>query len=138
MTTKPQTRKVVDLRKATEPDDLTTPFICEYCDIKLIPYFDIKKEFITTGKLYQCGKCGQIKDTAAKYNMKRQEELTTKGDNSNVFITHFRQPPKPKKEKFDIDKGDDLMYKGMGMHIVRTRITLGGKVLRDDREQQPR
>jgi hypothetical protein len=132
---KPQPRKLIDLRKATEPDDATTTFICEYCDVKLIPYFDIKHEFITSGKLYQCGRCGQIKDTTARYDMKRQEELTTKGDNNNVFVTHLRQSPNPRKPKFDIDKGDDLMYKGMGMHIVRTRITVGGKIVRDDREQ---
>ena len=124
-------RKVIDLRKATDPDN--DIYICEYCDCRLIPYFDVKGEHITRGKLFQCGKCGQIKDTAAKHNIKREEELTTKGDNANnLFITHFRQSPKPKPEKFDIDKGDDLMYKGMGMHIVRTRITVGGKIVRDD------
>ena len=122
-------RKVIDLRKLTDPDDNT--FICEYCDCRLIPYFDTKGERLTTGKLFQCGKCGQIKDTSYN-NLKRPEELTSKGDNLNLSITHLRQPVKPKPKQFDIDPGDDLMYRAQGFHIVRTRITVNGKIVRDD------
>ena len=127
--------KVIDLRKLTDPDDNT--FICEHCDCRLIPYFDIKGEYLTAsgGKLFQCGKCGQIKDTSNQgiYNMKRPEQLTTRGDTANnLFITHWRQPTRPTPKPFDIDPGDDLAYKAMGFHIVRTRITLNGKILRDD------
>jgi len=126
-------RKVIDLRKITDPDDNT--YICEYCDVRLIPYFDVKGERITRGKLFQCGKCGQIKDTSYN-NLKRPEQLTARGDNLNLFITHLRQPQPQKPKKFDIDPGDDLMYKGMGFHIVRTRITVNGKILRDDYDSQ--
>lgn len=127
--------KVIDLRKALDPDD--NIYICEHCDCRLIPYFDKKGEYLTApgGKLFQCGRCGQIKDTSGvgKYDMKRPEQLTSRGDNaSNLFITHFRQPAKPKPKQFDIDPGDDLAYKAMGFHIVRTRISVGGKILRDD------
>lgn len=121
--------KIIDLRKATEPDN--DIYICEYCDCRLIPYLDINGERLTTGKLFQCGKCGQIKDTS--YNdLKRPEQLTARGDNANIFINHIRQPQKPTKPKFDIDPGDDIMLKGQGFHIVRTRITVNGKIVRDD------
>ena len=127
--------KVIDLRKITDPDDTT--FICEYCDCRLIPYFDIKGEYITApgGKLFQCGKCGQIKDTSGEniHSMKRPEQLTTRGDTANnLFITHWRQPQRQQAKPFDIDPGDDQMYKGMGFHIVRTRISVAGKIVRDD------
>ena len=127
--------KVIDFRKALEADD--DIFICEHCDCRLIPYFDVKGAYITApgGKLFQCGKCGQIKDTSGQgiKDMKHPEQLTTRGDNTNnLFITHWRQPTKPGIKPFDIDPGDDQMYKGMGFHIVRTRITVNGKILRDD------
>lgn len=128
-------RKVIDLRKALDPDN--DIYICEDCDCRLIPYFDKKGEYLTApgGKLFQCGKCGQIKDTSGgKFDIKRPEQLTTRGDNqNNLFITHWRQPAKPKPKQFDIDPGDDAMYKGMGFHIVKTRITSGdGRILRYD------
>ena len=127
--------KVIDFRSLTDPDDNT--YICEHCDVRLIPYFDVKGQYLTApgGKLFQCGKCGQIKDTSGqgKLDMKHPEILTTRGDNANnLFITHWRQPQPTKPKPFDIDPGDDLMLKGMGFHIVRTRITLNGKILRDD------
>ena len=126
--------KVIDLRKALEADDDT--FICEHCDCRLIPYFDVKGEYITApgGKLFQCGKCGQIKDTSGvgKYNMKHPEILTSRGDNAQMFITHWRQPQRQQPKPFDIDPGDDATLKGQGFHIVRTRITINGKILRDD------
>ena len=122
-------RKVIDLRKATDPDDNT--YICEYCDLRLIPYFDVSGERITTGKLFQCGKCGLIKDTSYS-DLKRPELLTSKGDNINLAITHVRAETKGKPKQFDIDPGDDLMYKGMGFHIVKTKITVDGRILRND------
>lgn len=126
----PPSRKVIDLRKATEADDDT--YICEDCDIPLIPYYDIKGERLTRGKLYQCGRCGIIKDTTAD-NLKRPEQLTARGDNLNVFFNQPRSTTnKGKPEPFDIDKGDDLMLKAQGFHIVKTRITVGGKIVRND------
>lgn len=127
--TKPK-RRVIDLRKATSPDDDT--YICEYCDIRLIPYFDINHERITTGKLFQCGRCGIIKDTS--YNdLKRPELLQAKGDNMNLFITHVRQTANMGKPKpFDPEPGNDELLKGQGFHVVKTRITVGGKILRND------
>lgn len=127
--------KVIDFRSVTEQSD--DNYICEHCDVRLIPYFDIKGDRLVApgGKLYQCGKCGQIKDTSGQgiHDMKHPEILTTRGDQANnLFITHWRQPQPTKPEPFDIDKGDDQMYKGMGFHIVRTRITINGKILRDD------
>lgn len=128
--------KVIDFRKALDPDN--DIYICEHCDCRLIPYFDIKGERLTApgGKLFQCGKCGQIKDTSGvgKYDIKRPEQLTSRGDNAdNLFITHWRQPPTAKPKQFDIDPGDDQMYKGMGFHIVRTHIVSGdGRTLRND------
>jgi len=128
-------RKVIDFRTALNPDD--DIYICENCDCRLIPYFDIQNKYITApgGKLFQCGKCGQIKDTSGLgiYNMKHPEQLTTRGDNSqNLFITHWRQPTKQTPKSFDIDPGDDQQLKAQGFHIVRTRITVNGKILRDD------
>lgn len=123
-------RKVIDLRKATEADDGI--YICEDCDIQLIPYYDIKGERLTRGKLFQCGRCGIIKDTAGD-DLKHPERLTARGDNLDIFFNQPRSTKqKGKPEPFDLDKGDDLMLKGQGFHIVRTRITVGGKVLRDD------
>ena len=127
--------KVIDLRKLTDLDDNT--FICEYCDCQLIPYFDVKGQYLTApgGKLFQCGKCGQIKDTSGQgiLDMKRPEQLTTRGDNfNNLFITHWRKPSKPAPKQFDIEPGDDAQLKAQGFHIVRTRITVNGKILRDD------
>lgn len=126
--------KVIDLRKALDPDN--DIYICEDCDCRLIPYFDKKGEYLTTpgGKLFQCGKCGQIKDTSGvgKFDIKHPEQLITRGDNQSFFITHWRQPqPTTKPKQFDIDPGDDLQLKASGFHIIRTRITAGGKVLRD-------
>jgi len=124
-------RKVIDLRKATEPDDGI--YICEDCDIQLIPYYDIKGERLTRGSLYQCGRCGIIKDTAGD-NLKRPERLTARGDNLNIFFNQPRSAPanKGKPEPYDLDKGDDLMLKGQGFHIVKTRITVGGKIVRNE------
>lgn len=128
-------RKVIDFRALTDPDDNT--YICEHCDVRLIPYFDVKGQYLTApgGKLFQCGKCGQIKDTSGqgKYDMKHPETLTSRGDtNQNLFITHWRQPQRQQPKQFDIDPGDDLQLKAQGFHIVRTRITVNGKILRDD------
>jgi hypothetical protein len=124
-------RKVIDLRKATEADDGI--YICEDCDIQLIPYYDIKGERLTRGKLYQCGRCGIIKDTSGD-NLKRPEQLTARGDNLNIFFNQPRSTStnKGKQEPYDLDKGDDLMLKGQGFHIVKTRITVGGKIVRND------
>lgn len=133
---KDKQHKIIDLRSlTTNPDN--DIYICEHCDCRLIPYFDVKGKYLTApnGKLFQCGKCGQMKDTSNQgiHNIKRPEQLTSRGDNNNnIFITHWRQPQPKRPEPFDIDKGDDLMLKGMGFHIVRTRITVNGKILRDD------
>lgn len=122
-------RKIIDLRKATEPDDGN--YICEYCDTRLMPYFDVKGERLTSGKLFQCGKCGLIKDTSFN-DLKRPEILTARGDNLNLFINHARPNNKGKPKPFDIDEGDDIQLKAAGFHIVKTRITVGGRVLRND------
>lgn len=129
---KDKKRKLIDLRKATDQSD-NGIYICEYCDIRLIPYHDIEGKRLTRGKLWQCGKCGQIKDTAMD-NLQHPEGLTARGDNQQIFLINARQPARPKPKQFDIDPGDDLTYKDMGMHITHTRITVGGKVVRDDRE----
>jgi DNA-directed RNA polymerase subunit M/transcription elongation factor TFIIS len=123
--------KVIDLRKATDPE--TDVYICEHCDIRLIPYIDTKGERLTRGKLFQCGRCGQIKDTAMD-NIQHPEALTSRGDtNQNIFFTHFRQPQPQKSKPYDPEPMNDEIFKGQGFHIVRTRVVAGdGKVLRDD------
>jgi transcription elongation factor Elf1 len=124
-------RKVVDLRKATDPDD--NIFICEHCDIRLIPYNDIKGERLTRGKLWQCGRCGQIKDTEMD-NLQHPETLTSRGDtNQNVFLKQLRQPQGPKHKPYDPEPNDEANLKAQGFHIIKTRITSGdGKILRYD------
>jgi|SRR5689334_726552 hypothetical protein len=121
--------KIIDLRKAIDPDN--DIYICEHCDVRLIPYFDIKGERLTRGKLFQCGRCGQIKDTTS-HDLQKPESLTSRGDNMNVYFNVVRHDNPVKPKPFDIDPGDDLMYKGQGFHIVRTRITVNGKIVRDD------
>lgn len=122
--------KLIDLRKLTDPDDNT--YICEYDDVRLIPYFDTKGERITRGKLFQCPRCGQIKDTEMD-NLKKPELLIAKGETQPVNMVHLRQSQPQPHQPFDIDSGDDQMYKGMGFHIVKTRIMSGdGRILRND------
>lgn len=123
-------RKVVDLRKATEPDN--DIFICEHCDCRLIPYYDIKGERLTRGKLFQCGRCGEIKDTEMD-NLQRPEALTSRGDiNQSVFFTNFRQLTQSNAKKFDVEN-EELLLKGQGFHVVKTKITSGdGRILRND------
>ena len=123
--------KVIDLRKVTDPD--TDIYICENCDVRLIPYIDKEGKRLTRGKLFQCGRCGQIKDTAMD-NLQHPEALTTRGDiNQNVFFTHFRQQQSIKPKPYDPEPMSDEIMKGQGFHIIRTRVVAGdGKVLRDD------
>lgn len=124
--------KVIDLRKATEPEDGI--YICEHDDTRLIPYHDIEGKRLTRGKLFQCGKCGQIKDTSMN-DLQRPESLVTRGDEQSTFFTMFRQPPTNTKPKpYDPEPMMDQIMKGDGFHIVRTKVVSGdGKVLRDDR-----
>lgn len=126
-----KTKKLIDLRKVTDPDN--DIYICEYCDCRLIPYFDIKGERLTRGKLFQCGKCGLIKDTEMD-NLQKPEALTSKGDTQDIFIQHWRQSANTKHKPAIIDPepGNDDMLKAQGFHVVRTRVTVGGKILRDD------
>lgn len=123
-------RKVIDLRKATEPG--SDIYICEHCDCRLIPYFDIKGERLTRGKLFQCGRCGEIKDTEMD-NLQRPELLTSRGDTNNaIFLTNIRQPQPTKPKPFDVENEDDML-RFHGFHIVKTRITSGdGRILRHD------
>lgn len=122
--------KVIDLRNATQPSEI---YECEYCNTRLIPYHDVEGKRLTRGKLWQCGRCGQIKDTAMD-NLQHPATLTSRGDNNdNIFFKQIRQQSITKKDRIDFDKGDDLMYKGQGFTIMRTRIVSGdGRVLRDD------
>lgn len=122
--------KIIDLRKLTDPDDNT--YICEFCDVRLIPYFDIKGERLTRGKLFQCGKCGLIKDTAMD-NLQRPEQLTSKGDNQAIFFKQIRQPQAVKPKPFDVEEDENLFLIGQNFHVIKTRITSGdGRILRND------
>ena len=126
-------RKVIDLRKATEPDD--DKYVCEYDDIRLIPYFDLKGDRVTRGKLFICPKCGIIKDTELD-NLKHPEQLKSKGDFVEYYIHHARQQIKKKLHETDPEPGNDEMLKAAGFHVVKTRITSGdGRILRSDNYQ---
>lgn len=123
--------RITDLRKFTDASS-SEAYICEHCDIRLIPYHDIKGERLTRGKLWQCGKCGQIKDTAMD-NLQHPEALTSRGDNQDFIFKQFRQPQPTKQKPYDPEPMNDEIMKGQGFHIIRTRVVSGdGKVLRDD------
>lgn len=124
--------KVIDFRKATDLDN--DIYTCENCDIRLIPYHDIEGKRLTRGKLFQCGKCGQIKDTSMD-NLQHPSALVSRGDEQSAFFTMFRQPSpvKQKQQQYDPEPSEDKFMTGNGFHIVRTRIISGdGRVLRDD------
>lgn len=123
--------KVIDLRKATEPNN--DIYICENDDTRLIPYHDIEGKRLTRGKLFQCGRCGQIKDTSMN-DLQHPETLVTRGDEQSTFFTMFRQPPTTTKQPpYDPEPEWDKIATGNGFHIVRTKVMSGdGRVLRDD------
>lgn len=125
--------KVIDLRKLTDPDN--DVYICEQDNVRLIPYHDTEGKYLTRGKLFQCGRCGQIKDTE-RADLQRPETLIARGDtNQNFFFKNWRQESTTKPKQFDIEPGDDLQLQAQGFHITRTRITSGdGKILRDDNQ----
>lgn len=123
-------RKLIDLRKAT--DYYNEVYICEHCDIRLIPYHDIEGTRLTRGKLWQCGRCGQIKDTEMD-SLQHPEQLVSRGDNQTIFFKHIRQSDKPKPKPYDPEPNDLAYTKEAGFHIEKTRITSGdGRILRYD------
>ena len=125
--------KITDLTKATDPQ--SDIYICEYDDVQLIPYYDIKGERLTTGKLFQCPTCGIIKDTSFS-DLKRPEQIISKAQENRFFMENIHVPEsqlsRPRHEPYNIHPADDDMLKGMGGHIVHTRIEVKGRIVRND------
>ena len=123
--------KILDLYQFTKQKE---DYICEYCEIPMLEYHDIKGERITTGQLFQCGKCGIILDTSMD-KIKRPVSLTTNA----LGIPTLENIPfdiKPKKKKqFDIDPQHDEWIKAQGGKIVHSRIVVDGRVVSETRSE---
>jgi len=102
-------------------------------NIRLVPYYDVSGKRLTRGKLWQCPRCGLVKDTEMD-NLQRPEIVVNKAK-ANRFVFEslgtpqlYRSPHQP----VDVDPQDDEAIKSMGGHILHTKIQIHGKTVRND------
>jgi DNA-directed RNA polymerase subunit M/transcription elongation factor TFIIS len=128
--------RITDLTGFTSIDPDDQVLYCFECSIALLPYEDIDGKHLTRGKLFYCGRCGNITDTEAG-QLKYGETFTseaTKAQNAEVMFETIPTLPEPEKhEQFNIEADEEEALKEHGAKILKTRITVGGRVVRDDR-----
>jgi hypothetical protein len=136
-----------------EPGPYEDLVLCVACDVGMIKSFndiispDNNRVLVKKGQYY-CRQCGVIQedDTNTNTNIvattitKKLEttgpRIQQKKPSDNVLFKSIRYDDNNNNtgyKSFDIDPGDDEMYKAQGFHIVSTKITGGdGRVLRRD------
>src|SRR5215831_18333169 len=125
--------KFTDLTGLTDID--SEVYICDNEEpgdnIRLVPYHDIKGERLTRGKLWQCPKCGIIKDTEMD-NLQRPEIIINKARENRFLFENLGMPQlyQAPYEPYNIEPADDQAIEAMGGQIKHTHIEIGGKVIR--------
>jgi hypothetical protein len=127
-----------DITDLTNIQDEEPVYICDHCEIPLIPYLDIEGTRHTKGELLQCGQCGIIKDTEMD-QLKRGESLSSKASAGGPMFESIEidQSPRARSrgEEFDFDKLEDEQIESEGGTILHKRVTSAdGRVLLDKRK----
>ena len=133
----PSSIRITDLSKLGDQFADNEVYICDNepvgDDVRLVPYYDVKGERLTRGKLWQCPRCGIIKDTEMD-NLQRPEIIVPKAQDNRFFIENIDIPQlyRSPHTRFDIDPADDDAIRAAGGYITHTRIEINGRTIRND------
>jgi hypothetical protein len=131
-----------DILDLTDIQDEEPTYVCDHCEIPMLPYLDIEGTRHTRGELWQCGSCGIIKDTEMD-QLKHGESLSSKASAGGPMFESIEIDQSPKStsrgrgEEFDFDRLEDEQIESEGGTILHKRVTSAdGRVLLDKRNDQ--